>query len=581
MTTRARSPLWRDALVAALLALALSLVVLVPIAGLFTSSWGPGDMLSTYNNVAHWNGFAYTITDHNGFPGTMDLNLFPGVDITQNSIAAALGLFTDSPFLGLNLLILLSFPITAALSVVAIRLVGLSGVWAITLALVFTFTPYHWGRALGHTYLSTTYAAVTGVILALLVGQGFLERKNRWTFWFAMAGLILITAWSGIYYAAFAVILLIASLMWRLVHGASWRAALRNGVAIAALIALTIAGLIPSLVQRVQQPLEGLGNRPPYESVELAGSLAMLLLPAPVSIAPYMGYYNEAVSAITDGAPFSEAVSLTNFGTWTITAALIFALTWAALQIRWNKTIPGTFTLTGFLTLVTIFFFIPWGLNSLVANFLTAQIRAWNRLVPTLELLIILLAAATIASSVTLMKPKVRWSAAIVLIAIVLVDQVLPYRALFKDTAERYAQDTQRASQYAIAVNGALPAGCGIVQLPHMVYPENGTEGPALNDYEHFWHSLMNPSMKWSYGAVRGTPSDDITSAMSTAAEEGDLLALQEFGTCAIHLDTRGYTQGQAQAILDRLESEVGEPVAADPAGDWVLFDIRGKGSPR
>ena len=49
-----------------------------------------------------------------------------------------------------------------------------------------------------------------------------------------------------------------------------------------------------------------------------------------------------------------------------------------------------------YLIVVCLLFFVPWGLNYLIAGTITAQIRAWNRLTPIILLLFLLGAAAII-----------------------------------------------------------------------------------------------------------------------------------------------------------------------------------------
>lgn len=572
------SGLVRDATLAGALAFVASMLVFWPIRHIWGASWGPGDLLSTYNNVSVWNGFWYRTSTSNGFPGEMNLNLFPGIDITQNTLAALLGAFSSSPFLGLNLVIIASFPITAAFTVVAIRLMRLAGPWAIALALAFTFIPYHWGRSLGHAYLGTTYAAVTGVIVALIIARGMLDDPHRKVV-LAAAALIVITAWSGVYYAAFGMLVVAIALIWRALTGAAISTLARNAITLVALVVFSVVALIPAAIARFHESVSSLGNRPPYESVELAGSLALALLPAPVSIAPYMGYYNEAVLSLTAQAPYNEAIALTNYGTWTSLAALMFALVWVFLRIRRHGVVPTEFTFIAFTLASVTLFFIPWGLNSLVANFISAQIRAWNRLVPTLLLLVFLLAASAIAHSPTLLRTRAAVLGSAIVLIVIVVDQVLPYRALYATTAERYAQDTVDAQQYAAATNTAIPEYCGVVQIPFMVYPENGSLEPELNDYEHFWHSLPNKDKSWSYGAVRGTSSEAAVQELSRAAERGDVSRLRDQGVCAIHLDSRGYSEDQALEIMERLEVTTGEPVVTGKDGDWMLFDIRSEGS--
>ncbi len=161
-----------EASISAALAFLLSLIVFAPLLGSLDVAWAGGDMLSTYVNSASWGGFSYAETTQFGFPLGMDLDYFPGIDITENTFAWIVNGALGTTFMGINLLVILSFPLVAALAYLVIRMTGLQGPLAIALAVAFTFIPYHWGRALGHTYLSTLYSAVVGLALVLLVASG-------------------------------------------------------------------------------------------------------------------------------------------------------------------------------------------------------------------------------------------------------------------------------------------------------------------------------------------------------------------------------------------------------------------------
>ena len=570
---------YRDALAAALLSVVFSGVVFGPVLYAIGDSWGPGDMLSHYVNVDTWAGFGHAISTHYGFPLGMNQNLFPGVDITQNTIAAAISSLSGNPFLGLNALIIVSFPVTAALAVLALRLVGLTGWWAIALATSYTFLPYHWGRALGHAYLGTMYAAVTGVILALLIGTGRLNRvrSNKW-YLVAIAGLVVVTAWSNIYYAAFGLLLAVAAVMFRVLKGDSARQlgfALLPSVGIAV---VTVIGLIPAIIARLgESNIAQLGSRAAYDSVTLAGNLAMAIIPAPLSQLPYMGYYNEAIYALIDDAPALENVSATNFGTWIITAGLVYAVIWWAMRLRRGQRIPQDFQLLAFLILIIGLFFIPWGLNSIVAEFITAQIRAWNRLIPTLLLLFILLAAVAIRRTPALMRPRGSLVGPAIVLLIVLVEQVWPWRAVYATTVGRYSQETAWARDYAVATNQALPERCAVVQIPRMIYPENGTVPPDLLDYEHFWQPLTNRDKDFSYGAVAFTQADSVLADIQGFPDPQALTQLTDLGFCGVHVDIRGIAEDRRERFLDNLEVNLGAPVASGRQGDWLLFALPGE----
>lgn len=552
-----------------------SLLTLGPVLDRLKVAWGPGDMLSHYVNVDLWASFGYQTSTHYGFPGGMNPNLFPGIDITQNTFASLLsGIFGD-PFIGLNLLAVLSFPATAVLAVVAFRLVGLTGWWATALATSYTFLPYHWGRLLGHAYLGTMYAAVTGVILALLIGQGRLSRHGTPTkVWIFVGAMVAITAWSNVYYAAFGLLVMVTGLVFRFLQGDRFQQLLRSSIPIVGTFVLVVIGFLPSVIARLSEPdVAQLGSRFSYESVTLAGSLSMLLLPAPVSQLPYMGYYNEAVRGLIADAPAMENVSETNFGTWVLLAAMIFLIGWWVKRKRTGLTSPKDLQLITLMVVVTLAFFIPWGLNSLIAEYISAQIRAWNRLVPTLALLILLSAAVALRTTRWKMGA---WRFALpgVILAVVLAEQVLPYRAVYATTVARYAEDTEWAREYASAVNEAIPERCGIAQFPSMVYPENGTIPPELNDYEHFWMPLTNPDKNFSFGAVRFSDAADLTRDLDLPLTNDEIARMKELGFCAIHIDLRGFEPADRASVLLETQQLLGSSVAAGREGDWVLYRL-------
>ena len=576
--SRVHTGLGVDALLAAVVTIAFSLIVFGPVVPKLGDSWGPGDMLSHYVNVDTWAGFGHAVSTHYGFPLGMNQNLFPGVDITQNSIAATISAISGNPFVGLNVLIVLSFPITAALAVVALRLVGLTGWWAIALSTAYTFIPYHWGRSLGHVYLGTMYAAVTGVILALLVGTGQAQRerltRGRIV---AIAILVLVTAWSNIYYAAFGLLLTLAAVLFRILKGDDRKQlgyALLPSIAIAA---TTIIGLIPAIIARAgESGIAQLGSRAAYDSVTLAGNLAMALIPAPVSQLPYMGYYNEAVYGLIDDAPQLENVSGTNFGTWVITAAAVYAVLWWVMTLRRGGKIPADFQLVAFFTFTAGLFFVPWGLNAVIAEFVTAQIRAWNRLIPTLLLLLLLAGAVALRQSTWATRPPVRIIGPFLILAVVLVEQVVPYRSVYSSTVDRYSEETQWAREYAAATNAAISEQCGVLQIPRMVYPENGPVPPELNDYEHFWLPLTNDEKAFSFGAFAFTEADAVTAEIRGFPEPSAIAAYRDLGFCAIHLDIRGIAEERRVRLLTSLEAQFGPPAVVGREGDWLLFRIHG-----
>jgi len=578
-----------EAAVAGLVATVIALVVFGPIWTQMTSPLGSGDMLSTYVNADNWGGFGYSTTTHYGFPQGMNLNYTPNIDITENTFARIVDVFSGSPFLGINLLLFLSFPFVAVLAYLLLRIVSRGGPIAIALAIAFTMIPYHFGRGLGHTYLATMYGGVTAVMLATLIGLGYLPRilrtgstGRRALTVILLIGLIVVTSWSGLYYAAFAVILGGAAVVWRIARRDSWGRVAFNAVPVLSVAILAIVGFIPGALTVLKNPpLFPLAERSAAESVTLAGSLSMAVLPAPISELPGMWRYNAAVSdrvaEAVGGGPPVESTALTNYGTWITTACLLVFLIGWVIRAR-RRTLSGSAVpFTGYLAIVAMLFFVPWGLNFLVASFVTAQIRGWNRLLPILLLVFIMGAMAVLS--------RTRWDrtnvatgiAGVAILAVVVVEQVVPFRAAYAQGAATGSLSVQVARDYSDQVNAAIPEHCAILQLPYVQFPEQGTLPPELNDYEHFLQPLVNNDKDFSYGAVKNTTASEQLARIGAVPNAADLENLRNAGFCAIHVDRRGIADNVWTFMQIDLATALGDPVAVGNDGLWQLYDLRAK----
>lgn len=564
-----------EAAITAVVATLVSLIALAPALGRMTGGWGEGDMLSTYVNVASWGWFSFEPTTQFGYPLGMDLNLFPTLDITQNLFAAIVTALTGNPFTGINLLLAVSFPLVAVLAYVSIRLTGLRGPLAIALAVAFTTIPYHFGRGLGHTYLATLYAAVTGVILAQLIGSGRIQelltkgsRSGRIRNAVLLAILVITTAWSGVYYAFFGLLLMGAALLYLLAKRSSRTSILWSLLPPAVTALLAGAAAVPALLaNRAGSPYIALAERLPYESVIFAGNLAFAVLPAPISRLPFLAAYNTRVNEAIGAAPVFENTANTNFGTWITFAALVVVA--VALFTTHRKRLG----LLAVLGATSVLFFIPWGANYFFAALITPQIRAWNRLLPILLLLIILAAATVLARTPLAKRAMIALPIAFIVVGISAIEVAWPYRTPYAESSKANGEVTQAAIDYNIAINASLPQTCGILQLPHAVYPEQGPV-KEMNDYEHFWTSLVGAEKRWSYGAVKNTQAGAWLQALPEVPNTKQMDLLAGAGFCGVHLDTRAYVEPAAERISTDLTERYGPPAARGFDDEWRFWII-------
>ena len=573
-TTRVR-PLvqhaWFDPMLAALVAFAMSLpVVGYPLLYLGVP-WGAGDLAAHYMNASAWSPFGVSGDVHFGFPDGIDLAYIPTIDHTQNAFAWIVTAISGNSFAGLNLLLVASFPLTAALTVTCLRLVSAQGYLAIALAVAYTFIPYHFDRGLSHLYPATMYAGVTGILLALWIGTG--QRATRRWHAPAIVLLILVTAWSGMYYAAFGIALTLTAVAWRWIRSDTGGHVARALLIPAAIAAATLLAFLPGIVRLLTRPpLINLVERSPAESVTFAGNLAQLLTPYISRDIPVLSAFTNTLAESQEILGSAAESRVSGFGTFITTAALIvFLVGWAVRARRRLNTEP--LGLIAMLILTSSLLFIPWGGGYLIAGYITPQLRAWNRLTPLLLLLLIVGAAAVLATTRWMDRPR-SIIASVVIVVLVFASNVLPFRTMYASAVDNGRYLNVQLAEYRTQLNAAIPTQCGVLQLPYMAFPENGIREPGLNDYEHAWQPLTNPGKLFSYGAVKGTQASVLAASLTDPPSRRQLDELRSRGFCTIHLDKRGYTEVAWQRVILMLGADLGPPVAEGLDGAWVAFRL-------
>ena len=593
-----RWDLWIENLVAAALGAALFVIGFGWHMGRLKVPLGSGDMLQPYVIAKLWGDHTPFGNNTFGYPFGMNLSYFPTADVTQNTVAGAIAAITHNPFLGINLVHALSFPIVALAALWVFRLVGVRGPVAIVSSLAFTAIPFHWLR-LEHFYLGTIYSAVIGVGLALLIGSGEVARRlageRRRATIVLLVLLSAVVATSGIYYACFAILLCMVALLHHYAHDPSKRALAFSATPIVGFIFFTAVALAPAfLFVRANPALQPVAERVPLESVAYSGNLAFLLTPAPMTQLPGLSLLNPRIeNAFQTAASSSQSgVSLlSNFGSYFTLLALGFALFGLFMSTRartrdlraatppteesGSKTV--TFGLVGTLLVTGILFYVPWGLNVVFASLVTPQIRAWDRLTPVLLLLFFVGAMVAWRTLRLPQRTRVATVVSVVLLALLIPDSIAPYQQNYTTVFAYGSANYTMGTQYAAALNRAIPGDCGILQLPYIPYPEYPPTN-RLSTYDGFQAPLTNPEKRWTYGATKNSADSYWLQNLGSNVDASAVAALAAGGFCGVHVDARGYTSYEAKLVTARLDDVLGSPVATGHKGDWTAWKIPGSG---
>lgn len=561
---------------------------------------GGGDLLQAYNAGRMWGDGDPFGNAAMGFPFGMELRYYPTADLAQNGLAGLVGNATGNMFFGMNFVFAASFPVAAVCALWVLKLVQFRGPIAVFTAVAFTVIPFHWLR-IEHVYLATIYSLVLGLGLAFMVGSGDFERRlRRWRTPRALVlplALLVIIGVSSIYYAFFTAMLCTVAIAYRWLNGAAWRAVLRDCVSVVGVVLVTALALAPAfLFERSNPALEAVAGREPVESVLYSGVLALALMPNPVSMIPGFGPLNDFVAgAYASGqiVPTAGVFLSSNAGSFFTTAALLFAIGGYAVWRRRRASTPVVgsapdrqrddespavnMDLVMWLTLVSLLFFIPWGLNYLFSYAVSAQIRGWDRLLPVIFLLVFVAASLVWQRLRLAMHGYRAWSVAGVCGVLLILDSVLPYRAYFDQAAAFGTSRLVAGNAYASALNAAVPGDCGVLQLPYIGYPE---EPPvvSMGTYDHYWPALTNTEKRWSYAAMKNTLSSAWQANMGNDIDAETIGYLGAEGFCAIHVNREGYADADADLLTGRLTELLGQPVATGDDGNWVAFAVDSRG---
>ncbi|HUF80600.1 MAG TPA: sugar translocase, partial [Burkholderiales bacterium] len=121
-------------------------------------------------------------------------------------------------------------------------------------------------------------------------------------------------------------------------------------------------------------------------------------------------------------------------------------------------------------------------------------------------------------------------------------------------------------------VEGLLPRGALVYQLPYHPYPEAGPRH-ALKDYGLFRGYLHSESLRWSYGSMKGREADAWLRSIAALPLDRHLGAVAGKGYEAVYVDRRGFADRGAQ-LESGLKSVLGPPAVVSADGHLAVYRI-------
>jgi phosphoglycerol transferase len=475
-----------------------------------------------------------------------------------------LGLFGLSYGAIVNVFFVSTFAVVAAVAYLVFRELRVARPVAFVCSVLYALAPYHFHRGEDHLYLSAYYAVpLTALLLLRLLGGEplFAGWRSRRTWSTVALGLAVGTG--GLYYAVFAVTLLVAAALVVLVSQ-SWRVG-AAGLAAAGVVALAVGvQQLPTVVHDLRHGAVDADPRFPSESEVFGLRIAQLVLPVPNHRLGFLGHAAERYardaqpSADTDGMGTAATLGLV----WLVAIAV-----GSSLRRRGPPPAPATAVVLVLLVGTTA------GVPTLIAYLVTPTIRAWSRMGIVIMFLALLGLAFLLESLGRRLGPR-RRRLFLGLLGTVLVlgvaDQtsnalVPPYgwtKASFRSDAGLVA-----------ALERRLPRGALVYQLPYLEFPNaNPHPRQPLIEYDLYRGYLHSRTLRWSYGALKHSDADWARELRyyPLARTLGGIAAA---GVAGVYVDRFGYPDGglAVEAVLRRV---AGPPLeSADRR--LAFFDLR------
>lgn len=540
-----------------------------------------------------------------GAPFGLRLYDFPqGADNLNLLMVKALGIFSSNPAWVLNVFFLLSFPLTAVSAYLVLRALGASSAAAAVCATIFALLPYHFYRGESQVLLSAYYSVPLGALLFLRLWEpaGLFARRDgpdraaggvRASSWISArtlttVGLCVVIGSAGLYYAVFALVLLLAGCVVAAVARRGWTTVLAGALCSLAIVAVLAINLAPSLSYQSEHGGNATIARTPLQSDQFGLRLGNLLLPVQQDRLPFFSDVNQRYTEATATGYCEQCFE--NLGA----VGGIGFLSLCLLALASIVGVAGAFAVRAVYRVAALGVALSFalatigGISSLIAFFLTSNIRGWNRMslfIAFFSLLTIaLLLDAAVRRLGTMSADRRGRVLACVLLAGTLVLGALDETsAYFVPNYAKDAREWRSDATFVGQIEARMPHGAAIFQLPYVPFPEGyGSISTSVSvpnttfdtTYELGRGYIHSKGLRWSYGAMKGRAAD-WQGALAVKPLYLSLAAATVDGFQGLWVDPHGYSPSTRKRLAPLLEKLLGVAPLLSPAHDLLFFDLR------
>ncbi len=491
-----------------------------------------------------------------------DMFDYPYSDSLSFICVKLIGLFSDNPYLIINLFYFANFYLIAIIAAAASRNQNVSRSSSYVVGILFAFSSFIQMRYV-HIWLTPYYTLPIACMLSLNVVKGRIpdqldpDKRDR-QFWCGMM-LAFMCAFTGMYYAYFTCALLAASMVIRIINKRG--RAIKKEMYPLAFIASTVTGVVinamPNVLYWVLEGTNSFGelavrNRGDVETFGL--KLVQLILPR---IGHRIALFNSIAAGYFRNYPLVNENSTASIGLIASLGLLVSLLLIFSDKNKYKE--------ISWLNFATFIIATIGGIGSIISVAIVLPMRSYNRM----SLIIMFLSLLIIGMMIDGLRDIIDYRRVICISLCILAV------GIFDQTVDFIPYDTSEfnnSRQFFGRIESELNSGDMIFTLPYLEWPSSYIEG----SYGMFNGYLETENIHWSYGAMQGREEAQWQKAVAKCEVPQMISKIKNAGYGGIYLDKKLYERnykkkkGKAEKDIESITREIGvEPLISEDGAKY------------
>lgn len=492
-----------------------------------------------------------------------DMYDYPYSDMLSFLLVKFIGLFTDDPFLIINLFYYLCYFLAAYISAACMRYLNVGRIPAMTLSVLYAFSPYIEKRY-GHMWLVPYFMMPVACVIAIDIIRDTLhmseEKERKKQHFYRMLFLAFCCAFTGLYYAFFACALITVGMviLWLNRPEKGFKMYLYPLGYLAAVLTGVVTNVLPNALYHVIHGANSAGDlelRLPGEAEVYGLKLVQLLLPHGshrINAFAKMAADYDLTHPLVNENHLSSIGLIASIGL-VISLVLLF-------QKKGKKELS-------YLNIAMILIGTIGGISSVFTVFVDIPIRCYNRLCVVIMFLSLLQMAVLFEGLRKKINATVFGGIMVGVMVFGIYDQTFTYPKMhYSDTNLEDIRETVQEMERI------LPEGSYVFQFPY-------TQWPSGNSYRDFLGYIESDTLHWSYGAMQGREEAEWQRRIANWDIDAMIRQLREAGYAGLYLDSMsfGNTFGfTPREYVEQIEDYLGKAVITKetPTGTIYFWTI-------